>query len=121
MKHLEYYLNLPYRIEIMPDTLEGGYIAQCPELPGCITYGDTQEESLHNLTDAKKVWLSAALEDDITIAEPSHTNKSYSGQFKLRLPKQLHKQLALQAEQEGVSINQYCLYLLAERHAQHTR
>lgn len=121
MKNLEYYLNLPYRVEIMPDTLEGGYIAQCPELPGCITYGDSQEEALHNLTDAKKAWLSAALEDGITIAEPSHTNKSYSGQFKLRLPKQLHKQLALQAEQEGVSMNQYCLYLLAERHAQHTR
>lgn len=31
MKNLEYYLNLPYRVEIMPDTLEGGYIAQCPE------------------------------------------------------------------------------------------
>lgn len=69
MKNLEHYINLPYRTKIISDTLESGYIAQCPELPGCITYGDSQEEALHNLTDAKRAWLSAALEDGIAIAE----------------------------------------------------
>lgn len=38
----------------------------------------------------------------------------YSGQFKLRLPKSLHRQLAEHSRREGVSINQYCVYLLAK-------
>ena len=37
----------------------------------------------------------------------------YSGQFKLRLPRSLHKSLANRSRQEGISMNQYCLYLLA--------
>ncbi len=117
MKTVEYYMNLPYRVEIIPDTLEGGYIAQYPELPGCITYADTREEALANLTDAQRVWLEAALEDGVQIAEPVLEEKNYSGQFKLRLPKKLHKSLALQAEREGTSLNQYCLYLLTEGNA----
>ncbi len=120
MKTVEYYMNLPYRVEIIPDTLEGGFIAKYPELPGCITYADTKEEALRNLTDAQRAWLTAAIEDDVFITEPSTDSKTYSGQFKLRLPKELHKTLVLQAEREGVSMNQYCVYLLAERNAKHT-
>ena len=39
MKTLEYYLSLPYRLEIVPDTDEGGYVASYPELRGCFTCG----------------------------------------------------------------------------------
>lgn len=41
-------------------------------------------------------------------------NTSYSGQFKLRIPKSLHMQLAQQAKLEGVSMNQLCVYLLSQ-------
>jgi len=41
MKTIDYYLNLPYKLEIVPDKDEGGYAARYPELPGCITVGDT--------------------------------------------------------------------------------
>ena len=41
MKTLEYFLGLAYKLEILPDTKEGGYIASYPELPGCITSGKT--------------------------------------------------------------------------------
>ena len=61
----------------------------------------------------KKTWLTAAIEDGIEIAEPE-TADSYSGQFKLRLPKTLHKTLAEDSKKEGVSMNQYCVYLLAK-------
>ena len=61
----------------------------------------------------KKTWLTAAIEDGIEIAEPE-TADSYSGQFKLRLPKTLHKTLAEKSKKEGVSMNQYCVYLLAK-------
>ena len=62
---------------------------------------------------AKKEWLSAAIEDGIEIPEPESAD-SYSGQFKLRLPKTLHKTLAEDSKKEGVSMNQYCVYLLAK-------
>ncbi|AFY82486.1 type II toxin-antitoxin system HicB family antitoxin [Oscillatoria acuminata] len=39
---------------------EGGYWAEVPALPGCITEGDTLEEVTQNLQDAVGGWLSVA-------------------------------------------------------------
>ena len=116
MKTIDYYLNLPYKLEIVPDMDEGGFVARYPELPGCITVGDTLEAVVKNLNDAKIEWITAALEDGNTIPEPS-TYDDYSGQFKLRLPKSLHKLLADRSKEEGVSMNQYCVYLLSMNNA----
>lgn len=116
MKTINYYLSLPYRLEIIPDTEEGGFVAAYPDLPGCITCGETVESAVSNANDAKKAWLEAALEDGININEPNNTEK-YSGQFKLRIPKSLHKSLAEHSKQEGISMNQYCLYLLTKNDA----
>ena len=113
MKTLEEYMKLPYKLEIIPDTEESGYIASYPELPGCITCGETIASAVANAEDAKKEWLLAAIEENIEIAEPESAD-SYSGQFKLRLPKTLHKTLAEDSKKEGVSMNQYCVYLLAK-------
>lgn len=115
MKTLNDYMKLPYKLEIIPDTDEGGFIASYPDLPGCISCGDTVEAAAANALDAKKAWLEAALEDGIDIREPD----SYSGQFKLRLPKSLHKQLAEDAKRDGISMNQYCIYLLSQNNALH--
>ena len=41
-----------------------------PELPGCITCGETVESAVANALDAKKAWLEAAIEDGIEIHEP---------------------------------------------------
>lgn len=120
MKTLNEYINMPYRMEIVPDTAEGGYIASFPELCGCITCGETMEKAVSNAIDAKKEWLAAAIEDGIDIPTPE-TTENYSGQFKLRLPKSLHKQLAEDARRDGISMNQYCVYLLAQNNALHSR
>ena len=116
MKTIDYYLNLPYKLEIVPDMDEGGFAARYPELPGCITVGDTLEAVVKNVNDAKIEWITAALEDGNTIPEPS-TYDDYSGQFKLRLPKSLHKLLADRSKEEGISMNQYCVYLLSMNNA----
>ncbi len=117
MKTVDYYMNLPYRMEIVADMDEGGYIASFPDLPGCFTCGDTIEKVAENANDAKKAWIEAAIEDHIEIREPSGPT-SYSGQFKLRLPKTLHRTLAEQAHEEGISMNQYCIYLLSKNSIQ---
>lgn len=113
MKTIDYYMNLPYKMEIVADVDEGGFIASFPDLPGCLTCGDTIEKAVENANDAKKAWIEAAIEDNIEIREPSE-QASYSGQFKLRLPKTLHRTLAEQARAEGISMNQYCIYLLSK-------
>jgi len=122
MRTLEEYMALPYRMEIIPDVEEGGFTAWYPDLPGCLTCADTMEGVIANAQDAKRAWLAAALEDGVAIAEPSQENASgqFSGQFKLRLPRSLHRSLSLHARQEGISMNQYCLYLLAKNDAAYT-
>lgn len=116
MKTLNEYLNMPYRMEVVPDTVEGGYVASFPELAGCITCGETAESAVANAIDAKKEWLIAAIDDGVDIPLPE-SNEKYSGQFKLRLPKSLHRQLAEDAKRDGISMNQYCVYLLAQNNA----
>lgn len=112
MKVLNDYMAMPYRMEIVEDRDEGGFVISYPDLPGCITCGETIELAVANAVDAKKAWFEAALEDGIEIREPDSLDK-YSGQFKLRIPRSLHRRLAEHSQKEGISMNQYCVYLLS--------
>ena len=116
MKTFEHYMENFYRIEIIEDKEEGGFVVSYPELPGCISCGETVESALENAKDAKKEWIRAALEDGIEIQEPDSL-ENYSGQFKLRSPRSLHRSLAEHSQREGISMNQYCVYLLAKNDA----
>lgn len=62
MKMLNDYMKMSYRMEIVEDKEEGGYVAFYPELPGCITCGETIEAAAANAIDAKAAWIEAALE-----------------------------------------------------------
>ncbi len=110
-KDLAYYMSLPYR-EVIEADPAGGYVGSIPELSGCITQGETKAEILEMLEDAKKAWISTALDDGMEIPEPLR-EEDFSGRFNLRIPKSLHKRLAMQAKAEGVSLNQLAMYLLA--------
>ena len=116
MKTIEEYLALPYRMELVPDLEEGGFSVSFPDLPGCLSCGESMEQAIANATDAKRVWMEAALEDGLDIPEPDAL-EDYSGQFKLRIPKSLHRSLAEHSKREGISMNQYCLYLLSRNDA----
>ena len=61
MKTLDDYMQISYRMEIVEDKQEGGFVVSFPELPGCITCGETIESAIANSMDAKKTWLEAAL------------------------------------------------------------
>lgn len=120
MKTVEYYMSLPYKIELYPDVEEGGFAVACPELPGCLSCGETIEECIESIQDAKLAWITASLEDGDEIPEPSNKD-DYSGQFKIRMPKSLHKKLAEHSKEEGISMNQYCIYLLSMNDAYRTK
>lgn len=112
MKELGYYKQLNYRLEVKKDS-EGGYVLSYPDLKGCITCAPDLTSGLELIDDAQTAWLEAAIEDGLEIPEPKDTAE-YSGQFKLRLPKSLHRELSERAQEEGISMNQYCLYLLSK-------
>lgn len=111
---LDYYVALPYRIELEEDVETGGYMASIPQLKGCMTCGDDIAKALANLEDAKREWIETAMERGISIPEPDDGLKDYSGQLRLRIPRSLHKRISLRAKTEGVSMNQYCVSLLSE-------
>lgn len=51
-----------YTAVFEPDHKEGGYTATIPELPGCISEGDTFEEAVKNITEAAELYLSVLRE-----------------------------------------------------------
>ncbi len=55
-------------------------------------------------------------EDGVEIHEPDSL-EDYSGQFKLRIPRSLHRALVEHSQREGISMNQYCVYLLSRNDA----
>ncbi|MCL2361959.1 MAG: type II toxin-antitoxin system HicB family antitoxin [Defluviitaleaceae bacterium] len=69
-KDLRYYMNLSYRIEVIPDTVVGGYTLHCPDLPGCMTCDEDIAQGFEMIENAKMNWFMVCLEDEIPIPEP---------------------------------------------------
>lgn len=109
------YMNLPYDFVIKQINDESGHYfhATVLELDGCQSTGETFQEAYDGLREAMEGWIETKLENGFSIPTPVDT-ESYSGKFVLRLPKSLHCRLAMEAEKEGVSLNQYALYKLAQ-------
>jgi antitoxin HicB len=110
-KTLDYYLALPYTIELQYDP-EGAWFVRVKELRGCMSQGDTPEEAVAMIKEAMELWLEVALEDGDPIPEPRE-HGDYSGKFVVRVPRSLHRELVEAAEAEGVSLNQYINVALA--------
>jgi predicted RNase H-like HicB family nuclease len=69
-KSLEYYLNLTYAVTVYPEP-EGGYVAMIKDLPGCMTQGETAEEIMENIEEARQLWIETAYDFDDPIPLPS--------------------------------------------------
>lgn len=111
-QELDRYMALPYRIEMVPD--EGGWFVSIPDLPGCISQGETPQEALEMIREAQELWLEVALEDGRPIPLPANSHEyDYSGKFNVRVPKHLHRDLARAAEAQGVSLNLFVATALA--------
>lgn len=96
-----------YKIEIQKAPKgESGYIAHIPKL-GCYGDGDTPEEAMDEVKNVALDLIEMALEDGVTLPEGDYLDENeYSGKLSLRIPKFLHKELAIAAEKEDCSINQ---------------
>jgi predicted RNase H-like HicB family nuclease len=67
---LEDYLKLPYPITLYPE-VDGGYTVTIADLPGCISQGETLEEAVANIQEAKAAWMETAWECQDPIPLPS--------------------------------------------------
>jgi antitoxin HicB len=110
---IDYYLGLEYPYVVVPD--EGSYFVRFPDLPGCMTQVEDPAEIGAMANEIRVLWLETTYDEGLDIPEPAPA--AYSGKFVLRLPKSLHRDLAESAEREGVSLNAYVTFLLAERNA----
>ncbi len=108
----------PFEIRPLSEEDGGGYLVTFPDLPGCMSDGETPEEALDNGKDAFRCWMKAHIEDGRPIPIPFSGGES--GRFVQRVPKSLHARLAARAKQEGVSLNALVLSFIAEGLGQKT-
>lgn len=108
------YMKLPYTRLVQEIRDESGhyFFGRILELDGCQSTGETLEELYESLNEAMEGYLETKLEYGLPIPVPEHV-EDYSGKFVVRLPKSLHQRLAIEAKNEGVSLNQLALYKLA--------
>ncbi|HHY74049.1 MAG TPA: type II toxin-antitoxin system HicB family antitoxin [Bacillus bacterium] len=113
-------IDYPIVLKSIPKDAGGGWVAEHPDLNGCIADGSSKKEALENLEYAKEIWIETALNRKIQIPLPKcEKTEDFSGKLTLRLPKNMHRNLSNQAKEEGVSLNQYILYLLSFNYGQH--
>ena len=64
-------LEYAVRIERLADSDGGGYLATVPDLPGCMSDGETPEEALKNVQEAIISWIESAKEWKQDVPKPS--------------------------------------------------
>ncbi|HXZ39098.1 MAG TPA: type II toxin-antitoxin system HicB family antitoxin [Terriglobales bacterium] len=112
-KNVDHYLELPYTVVLRRDE-QGDFVARVDELPGCSAHGRSRPEALENLDEAKRLWITDALESGDAVPEPSDTDSLPSGKWVQRVARTLHLKLVQMARREGTSLNQLVATLLAE-------
>ena len=108
------YMKLPYTrlVQEMNDESGHYFYGRILELDGCQSTSGTLEGLYQSLNEAMEGYFEVKKENNLPIPVPETADK-YSGKFVVRLPKSLHQRLVIDAEKEGVSLNQLALYKLA--------
>jgi predicted RNase H-like HicB family nuclease len=60
-----------YPVVVIADPEDGGFIAECPSIPGCVSEGDTVEEAMVNIRDAIEGCLAVLRDKGELIPEPT--------------------------------------------------
>jgi predicted RNase H-like HicB family nuclease len=111
-----------YPIEVFWSEEDDGFIAIAPDLPGASAWGETEAKAIGELHTVIGLWIKAARKAGNPVPKPSdRADVNYSGKFLMRVPKRLHAELARAAKAQGVSLNQYVLYVLTKGHGERAR
>lgn len=110
MKNAVTDLSSKYEIVIEPNEY-GGYYVRIPDFRGIFTGGETWEEALRHAREALEATVEAMRKQKIPLPEPK---MKFSGQFNVRVPRELHRKLFKMAKDEAVSLNALISHLLTE-------
>ena len=91
-----------YRVTWSPE--DGDQVGLCAEFPSLSWLAATPEEALKGIRELVKE-VVADLQDNGDIIPEALAEKRYSGQFRVRIPPEVHRTLAMQAAEQGVSLN----------------
>ncbi len=99
-----------YRVTWSPE--DGEHVGLCVEFPSLSWLAKTPEEALAGIRNV----VAEVVADLQACGEAVPTplaEKHYSGEFRVRIPPELHRQLALMAAEQGVSLNRLASAKLA--------
>jgi antitoxin HicB len=101
-----------YQFTVRPLTKDegGGYLVEYPDIPGCMSDGETIAEAIVNGREALRDCIDVFRKSDRRLPKPSVE----AAQWRQRLPRTLYSKLTKQAEIEGVSINSLVTAIIAE-------
>lgn len=115
---LKEFLALNFKLEIIPfdEENEKGFVVKSPELKGLEVYGDTIEDALEEVNEAKIALYKIYTDKGIQIPYPEkhQVNNNFSGRMTIRVPKSLHQTLSTYANRNEVSLNTGIIQLLNE-------
>jgi antitoxin HicB len=89
----------------------GGWLVEYPDIPGCMSDGETVEEAIVNGREALRDCMEVFRESGRELPKPAAVE---AAQWRQRLPRSLYAKLRAQAEAEGVSINSLVTAIIAE-------
>jgi len=93
------------------------YIATSPEFEGVSGFGQTPGEALEEAETSLRLVMESHQKEGWPMPAPEHAC-AYSGQFRIRMPRNLHARLAQSAADQGVSLNSYATHLLSSGQGQ---
>jgi antitoxin HicB len=101
-----------YQFTVRPLSKEegGGYLVQYPDMPGCMSDGETIQQAIANGREALQDCIDVFRESGRKIPKPTIE----PAQWRQRVPRTLYAKLTKQAAREGVSVNSFVTAIIAE-------
>jgi len=99
-----------YRVTWSPE--DGEHVGLCAEFPSLSWLAATPEKALAGIRRVVAEAVADLQASGEPVPEPL-ADKHYSGEFRVRIPPTVHRQLALQAAEQGVSLNRLASAKLA--------
>lgn len=104
-----------YSVVVKWSEEDEAFVAYIPELDGISGVATERDAAVRLALEGAAMAVSTLREDGVSPPDPD-VLRPYSGQLRLRLPRSLHRVLALEAERDGVSLNTHLVSLISEAH-----
>jgi len=97
-----------YPVVVTAKTFDGEklFVAEIPELKGCVASGKTEAEAIKKVRDLSRTWIEVAIETGEAIPAIEEESR-YSGRFIVRIPRELHRALHERARSTNISLNSF--------------